>query len=118
MRVSMLSEGDFGAEGGGGASGSGNNPRVYRGGRSLQARRDIDVKIDKASGLVKPGNGISLDSNARKLDRFGGAFEIAWIPAELEIVNTHGTHFELAPREAMSFNRYQELLNQVKIEAE
>jgi hypothetical protein len=103
MRVSMPSEGDFGAEGRGGASGSGASLRVYRGGRSRQARRDIDVKIDKASGLVKPGNGISLDSNAGKLDRFGGAFEVASIPRELEIVNTHGTHFGVGAARSNEF---------------
>jgi hypothetical protein len=64
---------------------------------------------------VKPGRGISLDSVPEKLERFDGAFEIISIPPELEIVHTAGTHFELAPREAMSFERYQELLHQVTI---
>ena len=71
------------------------------------------IAVEGASGLLKPGNGISLDSNAGKLGRFGGAFEVVSIPPEIEIVNTHGTHFELAPREATSSQRYQELLNQV-----
>lgn len=95
---------------------SADQPRVYRGGRSLQARRDIDVKIDNATGLVKPGRGISLESVPEKLDRVGGAFEVISIRPELEIVNTAGTHFELVPREAMSFDRYQALLNKVIIE--
>jgi hypothetical protein len=88
-------------------------PRVFRGGDSLQARWEIDVKFDRATGYVKPGRGISLDSDPYRIERFGGAYEVISIPAELDIVNTSGTHFELVPRQAMSLERYQALLNLV-----
>jgi hypothetical protein len=71
---------------------------VYRGGGSLEAR-EIDVRIDKSTGLVKPGRGISLNSDLSKLERFGGAREVVSIPPELEIVQTSGTHYEIAPSE-------------------
>jgi len=87
-------------------------PTVYRGGSSLEPS-DIDVKIDKATGLLKPGRGISLNSDPSKLQRFGGAREVVSVPPELQIVQTTGTHYEIAPRMPMTLERYQQLLKQV-----
>lgn len=87
--------------------------KVYRGGDKLEVR-SIDVRIDKATGLVKPGRGVSLSSDAEALtQRFGSAKEIVSVPNELQIVRTSGSHFEIAPRAPMTMERYQQLLNQV-----
>jgi len=86
---------------------------VYRGGEKLEARGS-DVRIDNTTGLVKPGRGVSLSSDAEAMaQRFGTAREIVSVPDELQIVRTSGNHFEIAPRVPMSMVRYQQLLNQV-----
>ena len=87
--------------------------KVYRGGNTLEARTN-DVRIDKVTGLVKPGRGVSLSGDAEAMtQRFGIAREIVSIPEELQIVRTSGNHFEIAPRTSMTMERYQQLLNQV-----
>jgi hypothetical protein len=89
-------------------------PRIYRGGDSLQARPKIDVKIDAQTGLVKPTRGVSLSTDAAGLaQRFGSAKEVVSIPEQLQVVRTSATHYELAPRYAMTFEEYQSLLSQV-----
>jgi hypothetical protein len=91
----------------------GGTPTVYRGGDALEVRT-IDVRIDKATGLVKPGRGVSIGTDPVKLaQQFGSARQIVSIPDELQIVRTKGTHYEIAPRSSMTMQRYQELLNQV-----
>jgi hypothetical protein len=90
-----------------------NGRKVYRGGDNLKARSN-DVRIDKKTGLVKPGRGISLSSDAGAMEeQFGSAREITSVPGELQIVRTSGNHFEIAPRAPMTMERYQQLLNQV-----
>lgn len=80
----------------------------YRGGPSLAPRR-IDVIINKKTGLVMPGRGVSVFDLPDGLDRYGGAYEVGLIPDTLEIVragrNPH--HFEIAPVFAMTFERYE-----------
>jgi RHS repeat-associated protein len=93
--------------------------RVFRGGPSLQAR-DIDIKIDKQTGLVQPGRGVSVNADPAGLERFGGAYRIEMdtVPPELEVIQ-HGTkdpgHYEIVPRQPMAPARYQELLDKVKL---
>jgi|GEM_PF-4571968 len=59
------------------------NTTVYRGGSSLEPR-DIDVKVDPKTGLVQPGRGISLSSeaadwkNSEALTRLN-LFHLNWI---------------------------------------
>jgi RHS repeat-associated protein len=91
-------------------------PKLYRGGTNMQGRPNIDLRIDKGTGLVKPGRGISLNENPGNLEQFGGANEIdqSSVPPELEIVQTNKPgHYELAPRGPMTVERYNELAGQV-----
>jgi hypothetical protein len=91
-------------------------PTVYRGGSSLQARPGVDVKVD-SSGMVQPGRGISVNADPSGLEKFGGARQVESIPPELEIVQRgkNANHFEIAPKQPMTLQRFQELLNQVKL---
>jgi hypothetical protein len=88
---------------------------IYRDGNSLEVRPGVDIQIDKATGLVKPTHGLSLDVDAAVMQKFGGAFQVESIPAELKIVQRGGrmAHFEILPRQAMTPERFQELANQV-----
>ncbi|MFP5227689.1 MAG: RHS repeat-associated core domain-containing protein [Acidobacteriota bacterium] len=88
---------------------------MYRGGSSIIAR-SIDVKIDPETGLLKTTRGISLSTDPDGLARFGGAHEIESIPEGLEIrqVGQNPNHYELTPKEPMTMEQYQNLLNQVK----
>jgi RHS repeat-associated protein len=88
---------------------------VFRGGSSLIARA-MDVKIDPATGLLNTNRGISLSTDPNSLARFGGANEIESIPEQLEIkqVGQNADHYELTPKQPMTMEQYQNLLNQVK----
>jgi RHS repeat-associated protein len=88
----------------------------FRGGASMQFRK-IDVSIDPETGLVQPGRGVSVNvdpNNPNVLSR--GPHELPQeIPSELEIIHKGKPgHFELAPREPMTPEHYQDLLNQVQ----
>jgi RHS repeat-associated protein len=91
-------------------------PTVFRGGSSLQARPGVDVKVD-SSGMVQPGRGLSVNADPAGLEKFGGARQVESIPPELEIVQRgqNANHYEIAPRQPMTLQRFQELLNQVKL---
>jgi hypothetical protein len=85
---------------------------VYRGGNSVQARPQ-DVRIDKATGLLKPTRGISLNTDEEAMiNRLGGARQVLKVPKDLQIIYTSPNHFEIAPRVPMTMQQYQELLNQ------
>ncbi len=92
--------------------------RVFRGGPTLQMR-DIDVKIDKQTGLVQPGKGVSLSSDPASLERFGGAYEIDMtsVPPELEVIQQgkNPDHYVFSARQPMTPAHYQELLDKVKL---
>lgn len=89
-----------------------NLPTLYRGGQSLVAR-ERDVVRNLHTNLLKTERGISLNANPAELERYGRVSEVVSIPDELRIVRTAGTHYEIAPRTSMTFERFQELLNQV-----
>jgi hypothetical protein len=59
---------------------------VFRGGPTLIARPGVDIKIDKTTGLVQPGRGVSVSSDAAGLQRFGGAYKVESLPKELELI--------------------------------
>jgi hypothetical protein len=89
----------------------------FRGGKDLTPKPK-EVQIDPQSGLVQPTRGISLSSDPGQLARFGGAYKVISIPAELEIVRQgkRKTHYELRPRAAMPLDDFIELLKQVQLE--
>ena len=84
----------------------------YRGGSSLKVR-DIDVKIK--DGMVQPGKGVSLNTDPSKVEQFGGAYRVDFVPDELEIIQqgNSSTHFVISPKEPMTLERYTELVKQV-----
>jgi hypothetical protein len=68
-----------------------------------------------AEGNVKTTRGVSVNTNAAKVERFGGANEIKYMPPELTAIQ-HGIdpgHFEIVPREPMSPSRFLDLLREV-----
>jgi len=91
---------------------------VYRGGTTFQVRPgEIRVGND---GLVRTTHGLSVNTNpldqnvARRT-----AMRIKSIPDELQIIRRGGgdTHFEIVPKQPMTPERFQELLNQIVLEA-
>jgi outer membrane biosynthesis protein TonB len=87
---------------------------VFRGGESFEATPN-QYKL-APDGSLKTTHGISLDTDAAAMGKFGGATKINTIPPELKIIQRGGKlgHFEIVPREpGMSPSRYQELLNQI-----
>ncbi|QTG07578.1 filamentous hemagglutinin N-terminal domain-containing protein [Rhizobium rhizogenes] len=91
---------------------------VYRGGDKLTVR-NIDVKVDKTTGLVQPGRGVSVNTDPSGLEKFGGAHKIdlGSIPDELELIQrgNSATHFEIAPKAPMTMEQFQSLLNQIRL---
>jgi len=84
----------------------------------MQARPNIDVKIDPETGLVRPGRGVSLNTDAAKLEKsFGQASEIdqSTVAPELQI-KPQGPpgHYEISPRAPMTLERYNELLGRIR----
>lgn len=88
---------------------------IYRGGVDLKVKPG-EVKI--SGGKVQPTHGVSLETNPCGLDKFGGAKKVVSIPDELQIIQRGGrdVHFEIVPKQPMSLERFQELVNQVKLE--
>ena len=86
---------------------------VYRGGD--YTARDIDVRIDKSTGLLKPTRGISVNSDPGKVARFGTVSRVDSLPQGLSLkqIGAPG-HFEIVPKYSMSFSNYQKLLNQIR----
>ncbi len=78
-----------------------------------------EVGIDRETGLLKSIRGVSIDSNPAAVVKFGGAYRVQAIPADLTIVQRgkRSSHFEIVPRSPMTPERYQELLNDVELEA-
>ena len=57
--------------------------RFYRGGNSLVCRAGVDVKIDKATGLLRTSHGVSVYDRADHPNvlNHGGAFLKQQLPA-------------------------------------
>ena len=91
---------------------------IFRGGNSFKLKPN-EARIDKSTGLVKPGWGLSL--NADPLEEIivnkGGAYQIESIPDGLKIIQQGGKlkHFVISPKELMPEEEFQNLLNQVKV---
>jgi hypothetical protein len=86
----------------------------YRGGSSLKPR-PIDVRIDRATGLLRPGRGVSVYCRPDGLERFGGAHRVTQVPPELAIVQVgrDPTHFEIVPTRPMTFEEYERALEKI-----
>jgi hypothetical protein len=84
----------------------------YRGGNSLIPRL-FEVRIDRTTGLVQPRRGVSISTRTDGLDRFGGAYAITSIPAELKVIQIGADpfHCEIIPAYAMTFDDYVRFLS-------
>jgi hypothetical protein len=90
--------------------------QYYRGGNSLKPRR-LDVKFDRATGLVKPERGVSVSTQPDGLERFGGAHALGPVPTDLQVVQIGRDphHHETVPVAPMTMDRYAELLEQITL---
>jgi len=86
----------------------------YRGGD--YTARDIDVKMNKQTGLLETTRGISVNTDPLKVAKFGDLSKIETIPKGLKIIQFGKDlgHFEIVPTYPMSFIHYQGLLNQIE----
>jgi hypothetical protein len=86
----------------------------YRGGNSLKPR-PIDVRVDPATGVLRPGRGVSVFSVPDGLERFGGAYKLTQIPPELGIIQVgrDATHHEIVPTVPMTLAEYEDALGQI-----
>src|SRR5713101_3821984 len=86
---------------------------LYRGGPEL-IPRDIDVAIDRSTGMLRITKGVSLNADPSKLEGFGGAFQVDMesVPSQLKIVQRGRDldHFEIVPAQPMTRDNYAALL--------
>jgi len=79
------------------------------------ARPNIDITVDKATGLVRPEKtGLSVHVDQQKLiARFGSALRVKSIPDELHIIQRGKDpgHHAIGPKLPITPERFQELLN-------
>jgi hypothetical protein len=86
---------------------------IFRGGSAMDVTA-THIKIG-SDGLLRTTHGLSLDISAEAMSRFGGAFRIQSIPADLKVIQRGNKlgHFEVVPRIPMSLDRYKELVAQI-----
>ena len=89
---------------------------VYRGGNSFTASSK-DIKKNPATGLLKTSHGVSLNVNPSSVSGFGGAYRVESVPIGVNIIQRGNNleHYEIVPAYPMTFNRYQNLLNQISV---
>jgi RHS repeat-associated protein len=112
MNESNYSNSNLGITSGGNAPP--NTPTVYRGGSDLTPRIE-DVKINPNTGLVKPGHGISLNTDPSKVLKFGEPNEVISVPEGLQILQRGANlgHYEITPSMEMTFEEFGRLLQMV-----
>jgi hypothetical protein len=86
---------------------------VYRGGNSMTLS-NADIK-QYNSTLGKAGLSLNTDVNNTNIIKYGGANKIKYIPKQLKIVITKGTHCTIIPNTYIDVFEYQKLLNIVKL---
>jgi RHS repeat-associated protein len=88
---------------------------VFRGGNSFTLKEG-EVRIDQGTGLVKTTRGISLNTDADKVSKYGGAYQITYLPDELKItqVGQDAGHYEIVPTVEMTKEKFQDLLNKIE----
>lgn len=86
-------------------SGSGSGETFYRGVKpgeklSFEGRLGVDFKVDKVTGYVVPGRGVSLTTQPDSLGKWGRVgvpVDLSSIPNSLEVVQAGKPgHYELA----------------------
>jgi len=88
---------------------------LFRGGSTLIPRLGLDVLVDQNTGLLRTDRGVSVFAEVERVERFGGAYQVASMPAGLTIQQRGRdlSHYEILPAEPMTFERYATLLQQV-----
>jgi hypothetical protein len=88
---------------------------LFRGGPTLIPRLGIDVLVDRETNLLRTDRGVSVFSDPSLVERFGGAYQVVFIPAGLRVQQRgrDARHCEITPAQPMTFGRYVELLQQV-----
>jgi hypothetical protein len=86
----------------------------FRGGNSLRPS-PREVKIDPRTGLLSTKRGVSVSSHPGGLDRFGGAYRVTNVPAEVTIVQigANPQHHEIVPTHAMTLAEYEHALGKI-----
>ncbi|WP_437590628.1 DUF6531 domain-containing protein [Sorangium sp. So ce1000] len=90
---------------------------VYRGGNSLEVKSG-EYKPRRAEG-DNSGRGISLWNTSERVERFGGAYKVTYVPDTLEIAQRgqNKDHYEIiAKKPGMTPEQYQEEVRKVKLE--
>jgi hypothetical protein len=96
---------------------------LFRGGNGLAARLGVDVRAG-ADGLIHPlgkngkPQGLSLNVDPRDpfIQKYGGAFPVTAVPDGLQVLQSgKAGHFVVSPAAPMTFEKYQSLLNKVKL---
>lgn len=92
-------------------------PEFYRGGNSLEPTPG-DVRVDPRTALLRTTHGVSVWDRPDGLGRFGGAFRIENVPAELRIIQRGRDphHFEIVPARPMTFDEYEATLAQIVLD--
>ncbi len=95
---------------------NGEQVSVYRGGKEFKLKPG-EYKINKESGMVKTTHGVSLDTQPETVSKFGGAYRIESMPDELQIIQRgkRAEHFEIVPKVEMSVEKFQNLLDEIKV---
>jgi hypothetical protein len=90
--------------------------RYYRGGPSL-APTAKDYRIDKNTGLLSTGRGVSVRDVPTGLESFGGAYEVGPLPPELHAVQIGKDphHFEVAPAVPMTLDEFSQALGRLTL---
>jgi hypothetical protein len=90
----------------------------YRGGNSLEPKPG-EVRIDRSTGLLSTGYGVSVSRRAEKVEKYGGAFRVTNLPPELHIIQRgrDPDHYEIAPARPMTVTEYEEALRKITLVA-
>jgi filamentous hemagglutinin len=100
---------------------------TYRGGSGLEVRLGSDVR-QGPDELIHPyrqgpqgqpiaqGLSVNIDPKDKFVQQYGGAFPVGSIPEGLQLLPSgRPGHYVIAPATPMTFERYQQLLNQVRL---
>ena len=81
----------------------------------MDARLNVDFKVDKTTGMVKQNAGLSIDTDPAALSRFSSIRQVSEVPEGLKVVQAGGrlTHHEIRAARPMTPTEFQSLLNQV-----
>jgi hypothetical protein len=78
--------------------------------------RPGEIRVDKATGMVRPTHGPSLNTDRARADEFeGGAHQVVSLPDGLQVIKRGGgpTHFEIVPTNPVTPAQFQDMLNKV-----